>query len=150
MIHIRQVEPVDVAGMVPAARSFFRENQLPGEFNAETFTLGWMGLIKAGCGFAFTLVDERGDIKGGIGAVVNTDLNTGDKIAVEMFYYAMPEVRGNGLRLLPIIEDAARARGCKRFWMIHLEDGRSERMERFYGKRGYELKEHLYMKDLRQ
>jgi GNAT superfamily N-acetyltransferase len=148
MIQVLQVQPEDVARLVPAARSFFEECKLPGEFNRDTFVLGWMRLLKQDAGLIFAL-EENSKILGAVGAVINLDLNTGDRIAVEMFYYVLPETRGHALRLLGILEDAARGRGCKRCWMLHLEDGRAERMQKFYERRGYALKEHLYMKELR-
>jgi GNAT superfamily N-acetyltransferase len=148
ILGIKQIEPHDVPSLVAGGKLFFDEFKLPGEFNKESFVINWQRLIRSESGIVLALVDPIGKVHGAIGSVVNLDLNTGDRIAVEMFYYAFPTARGKASNLLKAMEEAARGRGCKRVWMICLENDRVEGMVKFYERGGYVPKERLFMKEL--
>lgn len=145
---IKQIEPHDVPSLVHGAKMFFDEFNLPGEFNKESFILSWQKLLRMESGIILALCKPDGKVMAAIGSVVNFDFNTGEKIAVEMFYYALPDARGKALRLLPAIEEAAKGRGCKRNWMLCLENERADGMKKFYERGGYVPKERLFMKEL--
>lgn len=146
--NIKQIEAHDVPALAPLGQRFFDEFNLPGQFSKEKFVLGWQRLIRSGSGVVLALTTPDGRILATIGCAVSDDLNTGDRMAVEMFFYALPEARGHSIKLLPAMEEAARGRGCKRIWMIHLENDRSEGMKKLYERKGYRPQEHLYTKEL--
>lgn len=144
----RLISPAEVPLMAPAAKQFFEEFGLSGTFNKISFTVGWTSLVRHGGGFVIACFNESGGIDGAIGMAMNVDIATGDKICVEMFYYVTPSLRGHGLRLLGLAEEEAVRHRCKRIWMIHLENERAEGMKKIYERKGFALKEHLYMKEL--
>lgn len=144
---IRLLQPNEVPNLVPLGELFFAEARQGGKWNPQHFVVSWTRGIQSGLFYCVVL--EEGDrLIGAFGGVVSACTNTGDLIAAETFYYALPEARGKALGLFSAFEEEARRRGVKRIWMIHLEHLNPERMARWYERKGYSLKERLYMKDL--
>jgi len=99
-------------------------------------------------GVVLSLVEE-GVVRGTMAGAIYDDFITGDVSCFEAFWYVDPAHRGKGgLKLFSRFEQEAKFRGAKRIWMIHLLALNSEKMERYYNKSGYDLKEKVYVKEL--
>jgi len=86
---------------------------------------------------------------GAIAGVVTHDLNTGDCVAVEQFWYVEREARGHGMKLLLHFEKWAKDSGAVRVTLGHVWDAAKQAVwERFYGMRGYKPLEIHYYKVL--
>ena len=85
-----------------------------------------------------------GAIVGMLGVVGTFHPYSGEPVMSEMFWYVEPEHRGQGVRLLKIAEDWARANGIADSIMI----SPSEKVSNFYEKLGYRLLETQYIKRL--
>lgn len=136
---------------IPAASefgpAFFAEGGFPGRFIPEVFCSKWKALVDGGIGFIVGLFS--GDKMTGVfGAVVVEDLNDGELVANECFWFVSPESRGRGFELLLAYEEEARRRGAKRCSMIHLLSLQPEKLAEIYKKRGYRAIETSYLKEL--
>lgn len=103
--------------------------------------------ITSGIG-AMLLLKRDGDIIGGLGCLKYPDLHSGVLIAVETFWFVLPEHRGRGLMLLDAFEAWGASQGCKKLAMIHLTDSYPAALERLYRMRGYQLVEKHYIKEV--
>lgn len=94
---------------------------------------------------ALVLVDEQaGAVVGMIGVAVTPHIYSGEPVMSELFWYAPPESRGSGVRLLRRAEGWAAARGVKHSAMI----APNERVAEFYERMGYAALEVNYIKPL--
>jgi GNAT superfamily N-acetyltransferase len=94
---------------------------------------------------ALVLVDEQaGAIVGMIGVAVTAHIYSGEPVMSELFWYAPPESRGSGVRLLRRAESWARGNGVKHAAMIAPD----ERVAAFYERMGYAPLEINYIKPL--
>jgi GNAT superfamily N-acetyltransferase len=109
----------------------------------------WRGFLKTGIGAMF-LLEDGGELVGGIGGVAHPDLVTGELTAVELYWYVKPEYRRGTMpiRLLTEFEQWAARRGCRTVAMIHMQDSMPEALGAFYERRGYKLYETMYRKSL--
>jgi GNAT superfamily N-acetyltransferase len=126
---------------------FFAEGGLPGRFVPDVFSAKWGSLIEQGIGFILGLFRD-GRIAGAFGGVVVEDLNSGDLVASECFWFVTPESRGRGFELLLAYEAEARKRGAVRCSMIHLLSLQPEKLGELYERRGYKAVETSYFKEL--
>lgn len=100
-------------------------------------------------GIAHVLViDDDGVIKGALGFIVAPDLHEDVTVAVETFWFVLPEYRGGGKELMFAFEKMAKELGCKRTAMIHMVDSMPDTLETFYQKNGYKLIEKHYTKEI--
>jgi GNAT superfamily N-acetyltransferase len=107
----------------------------------------WMKWLSSGVGIVFALKKD-GRLIGGLGAIKLPDIHCGLLTAVETFWFTNPEDRGDGLKLLNAYEKWAEDTGCKRVAIIHLEDSFPEALSRIYKRRGYELVESHYVREI--
>ncbi len=132
---------------------FYEEKLLPGKFDASHFISSWENYFKVGIGTMWVLRGNFGSspgIHGGLGALLYPDHYSGDVIASEAFWFVAKEHRGGteGVRLIITLENWAREVGATRVMMAHIAGVTSEKLETFYGKRGYKKSEVLYVKEL--
>lgn len=107
----------------------------------------WMKWLANGTGIVFALKkDDR--LIGGLGAIKVPDIHCGLLTAIEIFWFTNPEDRGDGLKLLGAYEKWAENTGCKRVAIIHLEDSFPEVLSRIYKRRGYQLIESHYVREV--
>ena len=144
---IRKLTVDEVPLMVRAGHLFFEEGKLPGGLNPDVFVATWKKLISTGVGVVFVLIGESGP-QGFLGAVTYPDLFNGDKVAVENYWFVLPEFRGRGILLLNEFERWAKAEGCKRVSMVHLQRLQPDRLKELYESRGYQHIESAYVKSL--
>lgn len=90
-----------------------------------------------------------GELVGGLGCIIHDDLHWPRKMAVETFWFVLPEYRGDGLKLFAEFEKIAKERGCDYTAMIHLTDSHPEALEKIYRRKGYELVEKHYVRRLK-
>lgn len=129
--------------------SFFNECGLPGTFKHEAFLHNWTLFLEKNIGAMWALV--KGDkILGVLGGILAPDMNNGDMMAVETFWYVLPEARGSldSIRLLMTFEIWAQNVGAKRIMMAHLLSSMPEKLKEYYEKRGYRALEINYVKEL--
>lgn len=102
-------------------------------------------LVKSGIGIIFML-EENGELIGGLGAIKFPDLNNGEMTAVECFWLVDPEHRGKGLTLLDAYEEWYEKEGCAKGAMIHLVDSYPKALRRLYRMRGYKPTEEHHVR----
>ncbi len=115
--------------------------------NVDHTTKAYENLMSSGASIFFVLEDD-GEMIGGLGAIKYPDLHSGELTAVETFWFVDPQHRGKGLMLLDAFEKWARRQGCKKAAMIHLSDSYPEVLERLYKRRGYKLVEKHFVRCL--
>lgn len=149
---IRPLLPTEVSLCLPGGEAFFAEAKLPGKFSPSEFVGRMTSLIESGAGIIIGAFAQSGEIQGAIAGVAYDDIYTGDRVAVEMFWFMLPEARGGvgAFRLLHAFEKWARSGGCKRCAMIHLLAINSEPLQAIYQRMGYRPVETNYLKDLLQ
>ncbi len=149
MGRIIKVERNDAMRLLPAARLFAHEANLPGRFNADNFISTIVSLFDSGILFCYGIDGEDG-VDGGIGGITHQDLTSGDKVAMELFWFMKPEVRGSrdAIRLFDAYEQEAKARGCRRVMMATICGLGDERISELYKRRGYTEFERHFIKDL--
>jgi len=107
----------------------------------------YTSFIEAGIGGVLALLHD-GKVIGGLGYVVADDLHCPRSLAIETFWFVPPENRGGGMLLLQAFEDVARDLHCDGVAMIHLTDSHPDALEKVYARRGYNLVEKHYVKEL--
>lgn len=129
---------------------FWNESGRSGEFDLPGFLRNWEILIESGMGFIFVLRSEIGEVQGYLAAVIVADPFNGEKVCAENFWYVRKHARGSigGMRLFQAFEEEAKAAGCKRCLMVHLENLTPEKLAKLYERRGYRLIERTYEKNL--
>lgn len=115
--------------------------------NEEHYVNQWTGFVRDDIGVIY-LLEDVGEIVGGIGGIKHPELLTGRMTAVELFWYVRPEFRHGTwpIRLLHEFEVWAALHECHEIDMIHMECSMAERLEGFYQKKGYTLYETVYRK----
>jgi hypothetical protein len=138
----------DIPAVAALGGPFFAEASVPGEFNEDSFVTAWVNLMDSGIG-AIHVVRREGRITAAIGGVCIVDFNTGDPVAMEMFWFADQSERSiENLRLLQRFEEWGRSCGAKRACMVHLKSINADRLKRFYERRGYTPLETYYWRNL--
>ena len=146
-MRIIEAKPSDVPRIMACAREFCA--LLKVNLNEAHYAAVWTRFMEEGRGGMF-LMEDAGRIVGGIGGITADDLLTGEREAVELFWYVQPEFRKGlaPIRLLNHFEDWAAGAGCKGVAMIHMEASMPQELKLFYEKRGYRLLESHYRKTL--
>ena len=144
---IRRLQISELRLMTEGGFSFFKEAQLPGEFNPAAFEETWKNLLYGGKGHILASF-AGSEITGVLGFVVSRDLHTGDLMATETMWYTLPNHRGHGIRLLKAFEEQAAKLGAKRIAMIHLLTINAPELEKLYQRMGYKAIEVHYLKEV--
>jgi len=105
------------------------------------------GLISKGIA-VFLVMEENGQMQGGLGAIKHPDLHDGKLTAVETFWFVAPEFRGKGLTLFNAFEEWAIKSGCQKLAMVHLADSYPDSLKKLYHRKGYQLAEEHYIKEV--
>ena len=144
---VRRIMPSGLGKLLPMAESFWLEGKMPGIFNPVSFVSSWLTVLDSGMGVIWVLEDEN-KVIGTLGCGIYRDLNTGDLVASEFFWYVLPDHRGRGILLLREFEKWAKNIGAKRVIMVHLTKCMPERVGEIYKKMGYEMLETHYVKEI--
>ncbi len=144
---VRQLTIAELHDAAKMGHDFFNEGKLPGKFVIDVFMKKWTSLIEINVAFVLGLFS--GDkVVGAFGAMVLEDINDGELVAAEAFWFVDEAHRGRGLELLVAYEKEAKARGAVRCSMIHLLSLQPERLGELYKRRGYQPVETSYFKNL--
>lgn len=139
--HIRPLTLDELPLCLPFGEAFMTEKQIPGVFNPEVFLKNWTAYLTQYPAVILGLWRGR-SLVGGIGGIVFPDLNTGEKIAIEFFWYVGKDDRGSSwsARLPLKFKHWARTQGATRLRMIHLlepnETPSSVKLADFYASLG--------------
>jgi len=146
---IRAAQVADLPQLIELGQAFYAEGRLPGRFNPRHFIQVWGQLITTGVG-VLLIAERDAQFLGAIGGLIYQDPGTGDHVAQEAFWFLQPAARKGrlGLRLLDAFEREANRRQCARVLMVHLETLQAGRLAAFYQRRGYQLVETIYAKEL--
>jgi hypothetical protein len=143
---IRLIQPSEVPLLLPQAREFFKEGAIQGALNEAHFVATLSTQMDAGSMFVLA---EGAPFRGAIGGVVYQDLATGERCCMEYFWYVAAYERGSlGVRLLAEFEKEATARGAVRVSMMHHVTPDSKKFDHVYGRRGYTLREQVFVRTL--
>lgn len=146
MIRIATDDQLD--GIAKLGPKFWSESNLPGGFKPDVFVENWKKIIARDQGCIIFNQDEKGGINGAIGLLVYQDINDGELVMQEAFWFVSPESRGFGLRLLKKAEEIAKMINVRRFVMTHLLNGYADQLSRLYPRMGFKALEINYIKHL--
>jgi GNAT superfamily N-acetyltransferase len=145
MIRIATDDQLD--GIAQLGPKFWSESNLPGDFKPEVFVENWKKIIAKDQGCIIFNQDEKGGINGAIGLLVYQDINDGELVMQEAFWFVSPESRGFGLRLLKKAEEIAKMINVKRFIMMHLHNMYADKLAKVYQHMGFRPMETNYIKE---
>jgi hypothetical protein len=126
---------------LPFGEAFMQEKHIPGVFNPDVFLKNWTTFLTSYPAAIFGLWKDE-QLIGGIGGMIHPDLNTGQRIAVEFFWYVGHEHRHTigSIKLVRRWKRWAKENGAVRWRMIHLldvdETASSVKLASFYEKQG--------------
>lgn len=145
---IRELQAEEVESITHMGQEFFTEAKLPGGFKKDVFCKTWSNLISLGMGIILAAYKGNNQTVGALGAVIVPDLNDGDLVAQEAFWFMSAESRGSfaGARLLRAFEEIAKERGAKRLIMVHLLSLNADKLGKFYERMGYRATEVNFVK----
>jgi len=125
---------------------FFAEKGLPGSFKKEKFIEAWKNLLASNVAALWVTVQED-KVTGALGGLLFPDINDGELVAQEMFWYVSDKARKgtDGVRLMLNFEAWAKVMGAKRIIMAALTNS-DFRIGPLYEARGYKPVETHYLK----
>lgn len=138
--------PAEVPLLLPGAREFFLEGQISGKLNESHFCKVLTDGIETSRMF---VIAHGAPLRGAIGGVLFDDMATGEPCCMEYFWYVHKQERGSvGIRLLDAFEKESKNRGAVRVLMMHHVTNGSERFDHIYERRGYHLREQIFVRSL--
>lgn len=144
---VRQLKPDETELLIESAKSFFKEGDLPGGLDPEVFCKNWATIIESGKGAVFVFFED-GKLVGSFGGVLAPHLCSNKLMAVECFWYVLPEYRGHGIGLYYNFFRWAKEKGAKLFSLIHMNNLHPESMKKLYQRLGYRAIETNYLMEL--
>jgi hypothetical protein len=131
-------------------QNFFSEADLPGGFKIANFLSSWEVILKSGIGVIFK-AERDGKVIGLLGSLLSYDLNTGEVIATEAFWFILKQYRSGfaGIRLFEAFEEWGMSVGAVRFNMGRIIGLHDEKMGNFFESKGYRPVETHYWKQVK-
>lgn len=128
--------------------NFFNESKVPGKPNFEFWKSEWKKWIELKIGVLLAYLHDN-KVVGVLGTIYYNDSLTGDKEAVESFWFCLKEFRGKsiGIKLLKAFERMAKDLQVVRIKMIHLINEHQDTMRDIYTRLGYKPFEVGYIKE---
>ncbi len=150
---IERLKPEQLPLCLEGGRLFFEAAKHPGGFVPGVFLDTFGALVESGRGIVLASFDAQGDnktITGALGGVLAPSPFNGQLMAIEMFWFVLPEYRGrsDALRLFSAFEDWAVEVNADMISMIHLLALAPDKLEKLYRRRGYTPIEVNYIKEL--
>lgn len=142
---IRAIQTHEIKLLLPLALKFWEEGRLPGRIVISVFESNWSRLINAGTGRIFAKFEDGKPI-GAIGLFVINDINDGERICEEAFWFVDPHHRLFGTKLFKHAIHYAQSSECKRMCMVHLECLAADKIGPFYERNGFHLVERKYLR----
>ena len=146
MIRLATLEDVSALGAI--GERFHREARLEGvaPYVREDCEQSIRQLIESPDGVVL-VAEEGGEVIGVAGGMAHPFyFNHSHRTGGELFWWVDPKFPGVGMRLFKALETEARALGCESWAMIALEEIDPVRTGNLYRRRGYEPREHSYIK----
>lgn len=149
MIKQVKVEELKDSEFKKLALEFLNESKVPGKFKFEAFIENWTNLINSNVGIMWVSVVDN-QIAGALGALLFPDINSGELVVMEAFWFMGSEARGSkeALKLLNQLEYFAKEVEATRITLVHLKNLSPEKLKQFYEKKGYVEIETHYIKEL--
>lgn len=144
---VRRLNQQQVSSLVEPGRRFCEEAGLP-PLNPETFTAFFQGVLSQGIGVVFEC-EHNGVPISWMGGFVTQDPFSGERTAMESFWFSSPDSRGRGMVLLRAFEEWAKEVEADKIIMVHLSALNPERLGKIYERRGYATLETNYIKRIR-
>lgn len=146
---IRAATLDDLPALSRVGRLFYEEAGLPGEYREERFVQSWANILGQGLGVILMAEGDEGPV-GAVGAFLLPDIYTEDLIADEAFWFIDKDHRGGtlALRLFSALEKWAYEMGADRQNFVHLEKLQPARLKRLYEKKGYQVIQTLYQREV--
>lgn len=139
----------DLKDCVPCAREFHAVYDPGIEFCESSFIDYWSGLLDSKQGFMILVEHKDGDVVGGAGGVVTNFQTSSVLNSIEMFWWVMPEFRGEvGLKLYNEFVAESKRRGAKRLLMAYMANSMPDKLEKFYASKGFTPFEHHVIKNI--
>lgn len=150
MIVIRRADPADLPSCLDLTARFHAASPIsdvaPFDRDGMAVTLKEM-LVNPRAGVWLAVQD---DLPVGIAGALLYPLyfNPAHEVVQELFWWLNPEARGSGAgeKLFQSVQDWAKDNGASVIFMIALDDGRVDKMDRFYKRAGFHPLERTYMK----
>lgn len=119
---IRELKPDETHLLLEGGVAFYREAGIPGTFRGEVFMEN-MGRMIGNGGVVLASFSKEGFIEASLAAAVARCLFSGDRMAVEVFFYVIPRFRGGlqALRLLKAYDAWCRSAAINTGALIHLD-----------------------------
>jgi GNAT superfamily N-acetyltransferase len=144
----RLAERADYPRLIELGRHFYEQTAYKSVPYSEEGAVGWLDMMLS---HGLLFVAEAGDVIGFIGGIsspfiFNPAYGTGTELAL----WVEPDHRSAGVAdaLMARIEIAAKEMGLTFWSMMSLEAVRPEVAAKLYNKRGYQLAEHTFVKEL--
>jgi hypothetical protein len=140
----------ELVELAPMGEAFYEERSLlPGRFNKHVWITTWWNLLELPNFTMIRLLDDDDKARGALGAIATPDLNTGELMAIEQFWYVDRQARGKGLLLLTAFEEWAMSQGAVRCTIGHIwDEDRGEAWKRLFAMKHYLPLEIHYSKEL--
>lgn len=144
---VKKISPDTLPEAAELGDKFWAEGSLPGSLKKDLFVKNWTGLMDLGMGNVLGLYKDD-KLVGALGFISVNDINDGELVASETFWFVEPESRGQGVKLLIKFIDEAKQMGCKRMSMVHLMNSHADKLSDIYKRMGFTPLETHYIKEL--
>lgn len=147
IIRITDIASVPDDELKALGEAFVSEAKYPGSFKVDVFKRNWAMILGNQMG-ALWVIREADKILGALGAILHPDINDGEPVAQETFWFVSPEHRGGttGIRLLNEFETWAAMHGAKRIMVEHLWACMPAKVAKIFERRGYNGVATVHMK----
>jgi len=146
---IRYAELSDIDELLGLYKRFHAEVQesygIP--FDEDTLMERIAGIIQNHVGW---VMEEEGKLVGVMGGIVTSmlfDKNT--KVFMEVSWYVTPEFRRHGMKMLETAQKYCMDLKVQRMIIGHMGNADRDRFEKVYARKGFELFEQHYIKELK-
>lgn len=142
---IRRPEYGDIKQITDLISHFFKQDGVDFKFDRKQCEQFVRASIDDKIAF---VADKDKKIIGIIAGQVMVPPGSDDKVFHELVWFVLPEYRRYGIKLFNRIEQFCQTNDIKHMIFIHIINSVSEKVERFYQKKGFKLLEQHYIKTI--
>lgn len=145
---VRKATQDDVLDIVLLARQFLKEAKTPIKLDKALFTKNLEATLD-NANYFFYVSEQEGEVIGCLAGQISNTIFSSVPIAVEIGWFIDPAYRKarDGLKLFSTFEQWAKSKGCEAISMGDLAEVQD--LAPLYKRRGYELFERTYIKELK-
>ncbi len=147
---IRELSILELEAAAKLGLEFWAEGALPGKLVPKVWIKNWTAFIRSEIGKIWGLYGAEGKLLGCLGALFTEDINDGELVATESFWFVTGEQRGQGIKLLLSFLTYARQRGVSRVIMMHLFNKNAEQVAKLYTRIGFKPVETHFVMSLNE